>query len=439
MTDNSTIFAPITANLNSATIIFRISGPKALTILELFAVKLQPKPRYAHLVELRYQGQLIDQALLTFFKAPQSYTGEDVIELAIHGSSSIYKKIIKILAEHSDFNYAQPGEFTKRAVHNNKLDLLQAEAINDLIKAETDKQANLALKQLSGEFSDFYKKLRDDLVKSRALLEAYLDFPEEVIPDNDFAELKNLLDNMLISLRKKLEDNKAGELLQQGLQLAIFGPPNSGKSSLINYLAGKDIAIVSEYAGTTRDIISVKLDIAGYPVIISDTAGIRSTEDQVEKIGIEKAEQLVKTADLKILLLAIDNLESAADYQDFLDQDSLLVINKNDLAQNEQPQIKYDLAISLKAEQQLDNLLKLLEQKIIEKYQITEDIILTSGRQRAVIEQVVDVLNVINLNNELEIVAEQLRNISNLLGQLLGIVDIEEVLDKIFREFCIGK
>ena len=434
----ATIFAPITPTIRSSTIIIRISGKDSLKILEKFKIKILPTPRFQHLIKLKDQKEeLIDQALLTYFKAPNSYTGEDVIEIALHGSIAIYKQVIEILSQIDNFLFAEPGEFTKRAFLNQKIDLLQAEAIADLINAETEIQAKLALKSFSGETSSIFATLREKIISTRAFIESYIDFPDEDIPEEKLAESQEILNDIKTLIGKNLSSS-LGESIRKGIKVAIIGPPNSGKSSLLNHLAKQDIAIVSNIAGTTRDSIETHLDIAGFPITLTDTAGLReNTNDEIEKIGIERSMKQAKIADFKLFLISSTEIETLAEYQKFIDKKTILIINKSDLSKAKAPNA---LNISVKTETGIQELFKILKNKISNEYQDLNDSIITRKRHRQILTEISTIIDIIDLKNqELEISAEQLRRISTEFSKLTGHIDIEDILDKIFSSFCIGK
>jgi tRNA modification GTPase len=431
-----TIFAPITQTLKSSTIIIRVSGDNALDLLKHFNISLKPKDRVSHLCILKdCNGKTIDQILLTYFKTPNSYTGENVIELAIHGSIAIYKKVIAELGKIKNFAFAEPGEFTKRAFLNKKIDLLQAEAIADLIAAETDAQADLALKNLSGKTSGFFNLWREKIITIRAFFEAYIDFPDEDIPEDKILEAQSLLSEIKETIEKFIADDGVGEKIRNGIKVSIIGPPNSGKSSLMNLLAKREVAIVSDIAGTTRDTIEVHLDLHGFPIILTDTAGIREASDEIEKIGVRKAYEKAKDSDFKILMLAANDHELLEKYQDLIDKKTILVFNKSDEFKGE---LDGNL-ISVKKEQGIDKFITSLTSKIESEYSNFSDSVITRERHRNILSEILEEITHLNFNDDLELTAEHLRRVSNNFGKLVGVIDIEDILDKIFSSFCIGK
>ncbi len=430
-----TIFAPITANAKSAIIVLRISGDKVIDCLRHLGVKKPLLNRQATLQNLcDKDGQIIDQALITFFANPHSFTGEDVAEIAIHGSIYITKKITDLLLELQNVRLAEAGEFSKRAFLNGKMDLVQTEAIVDLIESETAAQHQQALRQLQGELGEIYNGWRQELIKITANIEAFIDFPDEDLPKDIVDDLESRVANLVVQIKEHLNDNRRGEKIRQGLSLAIIGAPNVGKSSLINYLARSEVAIVSEIAGTTRDVVNVHLNIAGIAVIISDTAGIRETEDTIEKEGVKRALQKAADADLKILLVDANSPEID---NDLLDDKTLLVANKIDL--NSDLKLKDAILISIKQKINLEELLKKLEERVKKLACPNSSPPITRARYRQSLNIVVDNLSQFSLRKNIEFAAEDLRLAVREIGKITGKVEVDDILDVIFSGFCIGK
>lgn len=437
-----TIFAPITSIISGAIITIRISGENCLDIKSKFNIKKTLKPRFNHLVTLEIEKSLSDQVILSYYNAPNSYTGEDIIEISIHGSKIIYQKIIKSLSEIKNFRFAEAGEFTKRAFINKKLDLVQAEAVDDLIASETELQVSQALKQLYGKNSKIFDKWREDIIKIQSFIEAYIDFPDEDIPSQKVKEAYTLITKINEQIQDILDDNKVGQVIREGIKISIIGPANSGKSSLINNLSGKEIAIVSDIAGTTRDAIETHLNIAGFSVVLTDTAGLRNTDDQVEKIGISKSLEHAKSGDFKILLIPVTNINDHQ-YKDLIDDNTIIVANKTDLLTenqlNDTKSTNDDIHfISVKKNIGINILVKKIEELIINKYS-KRDSIITRERHRSLLHKVNQVIENIDFSDDLEIISEKLRRVSTDLGKIVGNIDIEEILDNIFSSFCIGK
>jgi tRNA modification GTPase len=430
-----TIFAPISANARSAIIVIRISGNKTKECLRYLGVKENLINRQATLQNIfDKDGEIIDQALITFFSNPHSFTGEDVAEIAVHGSTYIVQKITDSLLKLKNVRLAEAGEFSKRAFLNGKMDLVQAEAIVDLIDCETKAQHSQALRQMRGELGEIYNNWRQELLKITANIEAFIDFPDEDLPADIIDDLENRVANLVGQIKEHLSDNNRGEKIRQGLSLAIIGAPNVGKSSLINYLAKSEVAIVSDIAGTTRDIVSVHLNIADVPVIISDTAGIRQTKDIVEKEGVKRALQKAKDADLKILLVDANNAKID---QDLLDEKTLVVVNKIDL--NSDLKLKGAILISIKQKINLQELLKELEDKVRNLACQNGSAPITRARYRHSLETIVENLLEFSLHKNIEFAAEDLRLAIREIGKITGKVEVDDILDIIFSGFCIGK
>ena len=302
--DNQTIYALSTVFGKSGVAIIRISGEDALqSIAKLSSINISTiKPRYAYFTTLKYKDNILDKALVLYFKAPHSFTGEDVVELHIHGSRAVISSVIDALSDMDNFRLAEPGEFSKRAFYNQKMDLTEAEGLADLIEAETSEQQKFAIRQMEGSLKNLYEGWRETLLGVLAHIEAYIDFPEEDIPDNIVYDMKNTVFKLSKDITEHISTSGAGERLREGFRVVIVGPPNAGKSSLLNTITKRNAVIVSDIAGTTRDAIDVHLDLGGYPVILTDTAGLRETEELIEQKGIEIAFEKMQAADLIICL-----------------------------------------------------------------------------------------------------------------------------------------
>jgi tRNA modification GTPase len=435
-----TIFAPITGNIGGAISIVRISGQDALAALRLLGVEKAPEPRYAELCALRHEGDLVDQALVTYFKAPNSFTGEDVIEIALHNSRAVLSKMLNILGKIPNYRMAENGEFSKRAFLNDKMDLTQAEAIADLIESETEAQAKQALRQMSGSVGKIYDNWREQIINILANLEAYIDFPDEDLPQDLCDRTVAIIDSMRAEIGVYLNDNQQGERLRKGFYVTILGAPNVGKSSLMNHLAGRDVAIVSSIAGTTRDVIETHLDIKGLPVIMADTAGLRESSDAVEAEGVKRAQERGKQADLKILMFDAENIDQA--HFELIDNDTIIVLNKIDKAQIDDSLKLADrqpLLISVKDNKNIDKLLAEIYERITKTVNLTSDPIITRARHREALASTYDNLAKFSLDKALELAVEDLRLAANGLGKITGRIDVEDILDRIFKSFCIGK
>ena len=442
----ATIFAPITAIGKAGVIIIRISGDKALQALHYLGIKNKIVPRQSALCKISdpENQQIIDYCLITFFKAPNSFTGEDVIEINLHASSYIIKRIMQILSEIEDFRLAEPGEFSKIAFLNNKMDLVQAEAIADLISAETSQQHKQALRQMQGALSKIYEEWRMELINITANIEAYIDFPDEDLPDDIISDIEKRIANLITAIKNHIKD-KRGEKIKNGLSLAIIGAPNVGKSSLINYLTKSEIAITSEIAGTTRDVIETHLEIAGIAVNIADTAGLRVSDDIIEQEGVKRALKKAELADLKILVLDVNNINSY-DFEENIsltDKDSLILINKSDLKQKitipKKLQKHNPLLISIKEQNNMRQLIDILEKKVKNLALPANNALITSERYRQSLLETLTNLDNFSLSKNIEFAAEDLRLAIRAIGKITGKVEADDILDVIFRGFCIGK
>ena len=441
----STIFSPITSPSRAGISVIRISGPSTIECLKTLGFKGTPQHQKISFQKIHdpKTSEIIDEVLISFFKSLQSFTGEDVAEISIHASPFILKKILEILSTQKNCRFAEAGEFSKRAFLNGKLDLVQAEAIPDLIAAETEAQHRQALKQLEGKLGEIYEDWRFRLIEISAMLEAAIDFPDEDLPKNIIDSVEKNVKNLGAEIKTHLNDKKIGQKIKDGLSLAIIGAPNVGKSSLINFLAQSEVAIVSEIAGTTRDVVEVHLSIAGIPVKISDTAGIRETVDKIEKEGIRRALKKADEADIKILLL------DAGDpilQEDLIDEKTILVVNKIDLYSGDTSRRRCALLDDLeKLEISLTNnintkeLLKKLEEKILEIVPNQSSPLITQERYRTALQNCVENLENFSLKKNIELAAEDLRLTAREIGKITGKVDIENILDVIFSRFCIGK
>ncbi len=443
-----TIYALSSATGKAGVAVIRVSGSLAVdSFLKLTNNPLSkpPKARQAIYSNLYHPKTklLIDKAIVIYFKAPASFTGEDIIEYHIHGGNAGINMLLDALFVCEGLRIAEAGEFTKRAVLNSKIDLTEAEAIADIINAETEEQHKIAISQHAGELRKIYEDWTKRLIEILAHQEAEIEFPDEDMPDGLSKSLIPKIENLLLEIKAHLNDNNKGERLRSGISIVIIGAPNVGKSSLINLLAKRDIAIVSNIAGTTRDIVEVNLNIAGYPVIISDTAGIREKSDnQIEQEGIKRAKEKAKTADIKILMF---DTESEIDERQLLDansSNSMIVINKIDRGDIDVKFNKIDIVkISVKDGVGIDILLEKLTKIIKANYNAgkTNTPLLTRARHRDNLEKCQAYLKSALTNDMAELVAEDIRLALRHLGRLTGRVDVEDLLDVIFKDFCIGK
>jgi tRNA modification GTPase len=441
---DQTIFALATGPGRAAVAIIRLSGPAAGAALEALTGRERPTARRASPATLRHpvSGELLDHALALWFPTPASYTGEDVVELQLHGGRAVVHGVTEALASLPGLRPAEPGEFTRRAFAAGKFDLTSAEAVADLIDADTAAQRRQALRQLGGELGRLYDDWRKRLVGLLAHLEALIDFPDEDLPEGlDQAAHSGLL-ALIADIGRHLQDSRRGERLRDGLAVAIIGPPNAGKSSLLNRLARREAAIVSAQSGTTRDVIEVHLDMSGYPVILADTAGLRESTDLVESEGIRRAFERASDADIKIAVFDGDR------WPDFdsltaglIDDDTLMVVNKLDHHGEESPQIlgRLGLGVSARSGAGVDILLERLGTMVAARLDTAGPPPLTRLRHRLALEDCREALARAMSGPLPELVAEDVRLATRALGSVTGRVAVDEVLDVIFRDFCLGK
>jgi len=337
-----TIYALSSGPGTAGIAVIRVSGKNTVQVIKKLTGSQLPKPRVATLKKFNKNGgkELIDEGVIIWFPAPNSYTGEDLAEFHVHGSRAVIKAMQSSIAKIKNCRLAEPGEFTKRAFQNGRINLLKAESIADLISAETEIQRKQALKIMSGKSSDKFNSWREKLLKILSHVEAKIDFPEEDLPKNIIKKIQKTSNGILNEIKKTLNDQKVGERIREGFKIAIVGPPNSGKSSLLNYLSKRDAAIVSETAGTTRDIIETHLNLDGYPVIVSDTAGIRNSKNEIEKKGIKIALKRAQDADLKLVIITAKNVDFNSVLRELLIKNAILVVNKSDLLKKK---IKYEI------------------------------------------------------------------------------------------------
>lgn len=441
---SGTIYALASGVGRAGVAVIRISGPGADDALSLLTAKPLPAPRRARRVTLRKPGtgEALDEGLALRFPAPRSYTGEDVVELHVHGGSGVIAAVLDALGGIRGLRLAEPGEFTRRAVLAGKMDLTAAEGLLDLIEADTEAQRRQALRQSGGALGRLYDGWRSRLIAALAHLEAAIDFPEEDLPENLVQAFRGDIGALASEMARHLDDGRRGERLRQGLMIAILGPPNAGKSSLLNLLARRDAAIVSARAGTTRDVVEVWLDLAGMPVLAADTAGLREAADEIEAEGVRRARQWAGAADLKIVVFAVD--EAPAVGVEMVDADTLVVVNKVDLGK---PGWKREFRgigvfeISLKSGEGVEAFLQSLAEAAKGRIEAGAGAApaLTRARHREAVAFCREALARALAAELPELAAEDLRMAARALGRITGAVDIEELLDVIFRDFCIGK
>ena len=440
---DDTIFSLATAMGRSATAMVRISGPRVDAVPELLGFA-RPEPKIASLRILKHQEKKLDQAIVLFFKGPESYTGEDIMELHLHGGRAVIEGVFSALSAQEGFRFAENGEFSKRAVINGRIDLTEAEGINDLINAETEAQREQGLNQLGGALRLQLEKWSNDLKGFGGHIEAYIDFPEEQIPESVLSKLIQRVEETNRELIKFADDDRRGEILRSGLKVAVIGPPNVGKSSFVNWLTKRDIAITSDKAGTTRDIVEAHLDLGGYPVIVADTAGMRASEDTIEREGIRRARIWAESADLRVLILDPETIEDANAFSDLLKSGDPVLMNKVDRVTIDKKKLgaAYSL-VSVKTGYGLECILSELTAIAKKKMGTQGPIPITQARHRAHLNECLAALKKAQFGLEnhadLELIAEDFRSAIYCIGRITGHIDIEDLLDVVFKEFCIGK
>ena len=424
-----TIFALATAPGKAGVAVVRVSGSKVNQVASVLFGDL-PKPRFAALRNLHHpDGTHLDQALVLYFPEKASFTGEPVLELHLHGSVAVVDQIVKVLSDIDGLRLADPGEFTRRALENGCMDLAQVEGLADLIEAETEAQHRQALRVLSGDLGKIAEAWRRDLIRAASLIEATIDFVDEDVPVDVTPEVFGLLDKTVTSLKKEIAGVAVSERIRSGFEVAILGAPNVGKSTLLNALAGRDAAITSDIAGTTRDVIEVRMDLNGLPVTILDTAGLRETEDVVEGIGIERALERAKQADLRVVLTE-DGTRPDLD----LAEDDIVVASKSDLNGGQGVSGLTGAGVS----ELVHNISRILKERSAGSGVASRE------RHRVAMSKaaasIADAKALISAGeSHYDVGAAELMTAIRSLDSLVGRVDVENLLDEIFSSFCIGK
>jgi len=442
-----TIYALSTGPGVSGIAVVRVSGKEAAEVVKQLTGDDLPAPRVAVLKKLKNSNtnEMIDEGIVLWFPGPNSYTGEDLAEFHVHGSRAVVSALHSSISGIKNCRLAEPGEFTKLAFQNGKINLLKAEGIADLVSAETEIQRKQAVEIMSGKSSNKFTSWRTKLLKILAHVEAKIDFPDEDLPKDILDEIQKTSNQVSKEIEKVLDDQKVGERIREGFKIAIVGPTNAGKSSLLNYLSKRDVAIVSEIAGTTRDVIETHLNLDGYPVVVSDTAGIRESKNEIEKKGIKLALNRAEDADLKLIIVDAKSVDFTSVLKELIDENAILVVNKSDLiAGNINKELKkHDhILVSIKNNLNLDKLILKIKKKLENKFISYGDILITRERHRQHLEQCISHLkNFKNKNGseDYDKAAEDLRLATRHLGMIVGKVDVEEILGSIFNDFCIGK
>lgn len=437
MSKKDTIYALSSAYGKAGVSVFRISGPMALPIIEKLTKgkKIIPNKMFYSGFYNPKNNELLDTGMAVFFKGPASYTGEDTVELFTHGSIAIVDVLYSVLNTFKDTRLAEPGEFTKQAFLNGRLDLTQVESIADLIEAQTESQRKLALKNANGEEAKLYKSWRDALVKILAWYEASIDFSEDEMPKDIIEKSDKKLVELVSEMNKHINTVNVATRIKNGLNVAIIGKPNVGKSSLFNKIIGENKAIVSSIAGTTRDVVDASIDIDGFKINLSDTAGLNEkTSDKIEKKGIKKANQIAKLADIKIYV--VDNIKSIDEKK--IDKDTIVILNKIDKKKNIDDN-KNIIPISVKSGENFDKFWKVFTKKIKEKMSFSNDITMSQQRYKIALSNCMSELNQAIKEQQIDLKAEHIRLATENIGNITGEVYFNELLDEIFSSFCLGK
>ncbi len=426
--------------------IVRISGSETLKICQNLTKSEDIKSNEVNFCKFYdpNNGNVIDpEALLLWFPGPNSYTGQDLAELQIHGSNAVINALLRVLSEQKNCRLAEPGEFTKIAFQNDKIDLLKAESIGDLIHSETELQRQQAVKLVQGNVSNYYNDLREKIIKSLAFIEAKIDFAEEDLPEKVLKDAHKSIKEIHSEITKIIEDNKVGEKIRDGFRVSITGEVNAGKSSLLNLLSKREVAIVSDEAGTTRDVIETYLNLDGYPVILADTAGIREAKNEVEKKGISLALGKSKEADLNIVVIDNSSKKINQEIQSMINKDTIILLNKSDVSDKQNHKFNVDTVLaSVKSNKNIDKLINLVKAKLSKKFSSNNSALITRERHRVKLNDCLKEIDKFlkkDQNKDLELAAEDLRMATRHLGCIVGKVDVEEILGSIFKDFCIGK
>ena len=425
--------------------IIRLSGPDALSLTRLISKKENLKKKEANFCKFYNpsNNSLMDDGILLWFPGPDSYTGEDLVEFHIHGSNAIISLFLDVLSKQKNCRLAEPGEFTKLSFQNDKIDLLEAESIGDLIDSETELQRQQAVKMVQGNASKYYNSLREKLIKSLANIEAKIDFAEDDLPENVLKESHKSIREIHDDIKKILKEQKIGEKIREGFKVSIVGEVNAGKSSLLNLISKREVAIVSEEEGTTRDVIETFLNIDGYPVILSDTAGIRDAKNEVEKKGISLALEKSMKADLSIVMIDNSSKKLNNKIKELINHDTLVVLNKSDINPQKVREFNADtILVSVKDNKNIDKLIEKIKHKLSKKFVSNSGILITKERHRTKLNSCLkEIDKFLNKNHkkDIELAAEDLRMATRHLGSIVGKVDVEEILGSIFKDFCIGK
>lgn len=446
--DNKTIYALSTVFGKSGVGIIRISGNKAFEVIsqmtDLDVAKITGRKMYLTKFYNPVSRETLDNSLLVAFKSPASFTGENTVEINCHGSKAVIRSFLEALSLLPDFRLAEPGEFSRRSFYNGKMDLTEADGLADLIDAETALQQKVALQQMGGTLFDLYNDWRTRLVNVLSYIEAYIDFPDEDIPQDTVQKIENGVFKISKEIKNHLQQNNVEERLRDGFRVVIAGPANAGKSSLINAVVKRNVAIVSDIAGTTRDAIEAYVDLNGFPVIFTDTAGLRESADKIEQIGIKLAKDKIAEADFCLFMFDAekDTPEIFAEYINSINVPYVLVANKMDKISADQQrklQKKGCILISAKENQNVNVITDKIYETFQNMYEKSSAQLITRQRYKESLSECLENLSRFNLQKEIELSAEDIRLACRAIGKITGQVEVDEILDKIFSSFCIGK
>lgn len=446
--DNKTIYALSTVFGKSGVAVIRVSGTGAFEIIskmtDLDAAKIVSRKMYLTKFYNPVSRETLDNSLLVAFKAPASFTGEDTVEINCHGSKAVIRSFLEALSNLPNFRLAEPGEFSRRSFYNGKMDLTEADGLADLIDAETALQQKVALQQMGGTLFDLYNDWRTRLVGVLSYIEAYIDFPDENIPQDTVQKIENDVFKVAKEIKTHLQQNNVEERLREGFKVVIAGPTNAGKSSLINAIVKRNIAIVSDIAGTTRDVIEAYVDLKGFPVIFSDTAGLRESDDEIEQIGIKLAKDKIAEADFCLFMFDAEKDAPAifAEYVKTVKVPYVLIANKKDKISPEQQkklQAEGCILISAKENKNINAITDKIYETFQNMYEKSSAQLITRQRYKESLLECLENLERFNLQKEIELSAEDIRLACRAIGKITGQVEVDEILDKIFSSFCIGK
>ena len=426
--------------------IVRISGKDSLQVCKNLTKLKEIKSNeinFCKFYDPKTKNIIDPEALLLWFPAPNSYTGDNLAEFQVHGSNAVINALLRALSEQDNCRLAEPGEFTKIAFQNDKIDLLKAESIGDLIHAETELQREQAVKLVQGNASKYYDDLREKLIKSLSYIEAKIDFAEEDLPEKVLKEVQKSIKSVYKDIHKIIEDNKIGEKIRDGFRVSITGEVNVGKSSLLNLLSKREVAIVSEQEGTTRDVIEVYLNLDGYPVLLADTAGIRDAKNEIEKKGILLALGKFKEADLNIIMIDNSSANINIQIKNLINKDSIILLNKSDIKDKQNHKFDAEtILVSVKENRNIDKVINVVKEKLSKKFTSNNNVLITRERHRVKLQDCLKEIDKFlkkDQAKDIELAAEDLRMATRHLGTIVGKVDVEEILGSIFKDFCIGK